>query len=31
MDHVVIESDSGQFDISIRTQIRNIERLFNTL
>ena len=22
---------SGQFDISIRTQIRNIERLFNTL
>lgn len=31
IDHVVIESDSGQYDISIRTQIKNIERLFNTL
>lgn len=31
IDHVVIESDSGQYDLSIRTQIKNIERLFNTL
>jgi|GEM_PF-3546654 len=31
LDHIVIESDSGHYDLSICTQLKNIQRLFNTL
>lgn len=30
-DHVVIESEMSEYDLSISTQIKNIKRLFNTL
>ena len=30
-DHIVIKGEIGDYDLSIRTQIKNIKRLFNTL
>lgn len=30
-DHIVLEGDSGHYDLSISTQLKNIRRLFNTL
>ncbi|NTW91557.1 MAG: hypothetical protein HGA35_06490 [Erysipelotrichaceae bacterium] len=31
IDHIVFESDTGNYDLSISTQLKNIKRLFNTL
>lgn len=31
IDHIVLESESGNYDLSISTQLKNIRRLFNTL
>ena len=31
IDHIVFESDTGNYDLSINTQLKNIKRLFNTL
>jgi len=31
IDHIVFESETGNYDLSISTQLKNIKRLFNTL
>ena len=31
IDHIVFESETGNYDLSISTQLKNIRRLFNTL